>query len=194
MADERRLLMLLRLLLRKLLGLLLLLGGKGELQGRAFVDPLVEEILGEARVDQDLEILPRLGKDILSVVVIVHLGRRRARVLRRHDRMLLLLMLELVLLLMRTLTLIHDPLSPHLRVKKATDEDKSERMNERQERAWVCGVCSWLLLFVVYVRTGLRPSKSDDFFQASVVWTSRRRRRMAGNTHTRMCVMTGRRL
>lgn len=38
----------------------------------------MEQVLGEARIDQDLEVLPGLGEDILRLLLLLLL-------LRRHD-------------------------------------------------------------------------------------------------------------
>lgn len=68
----------------------------------------MKEILGQARVDQDLEVLPCLGEDILrSGVMVLLLVRRRGARMLRHDVLLLLLVLklELLLLLLRALAL-----------------------------------------------------------------------------------------
>lgn len=70
----------------------------------------MKEILGQARVDQDLEVLPCLGEDILrsGVMVLLLVVRWRGARLLRHDVLLLLVLLklELLLLLLRALALV----------------------------------------------------------------------------------------
>ena len=47
------------------------LGGKSELQRRAVVNELVEQIPGQARVDQRLQVLSRLGEDISRLLLLL---------------------------------------------------------------------------------------------------------------------------
>lgn len=74
---------------------------KVELERRTILDPLVEEVLGDAGVDEDLEVLSGLGEDILGVWV--ELGILLLLMLT----LWLLLLLELLeLLLLRLLLLL----------------------------------------------------------------------------------------
>lgn len=170
---RRRLLLLLLLRLR-------LQSRHAERLQRAFLEDLVKDILGQARIDQDLELLPSLGENILRGGAVVL--RRRARLLRRHDGLLLLVLDKGLLLgsqkqltlLVRTLTRIHNPLSPHLMGSTSVDEAKrekrgvtSERQSERTENE--CGVSlAWCCCLVrvrrlaVCVRASELASKGNE--------------------------------
>jgi len=112
------LLRLMRLLLRLLLLLLLnerRLARQRELEGLILIDELVKHIPRQTRVDQNLQVLARLGEDILGL-----------------SRLLLLL------LLMMLAARVHGASMDGKRVKgeykKRMDDRKSERVERRQRR------------------------------------------------------------
>lgn len=68
--------------------------GQGKLQRLAVVDPLVEEVPGEAGVDENLQALPGLDEDVLwrrVELVRVQLRRRRGRECRLPELLVMMI-------------------------------------------------------------------------------------------------------